>query len=78
MFWVREIPGFGRSWDIPPARVYEEKLVGGSTDGALLEREKIEAMLDDYYNLRGWTKDGIPTQAKLRELGLGWVIEGSK
>lgn len=78
MFWVREIPGFGRSWDIPPARVYEEKLVGGSTDGALLEREKIEAMLDDYYNLRGWTKDGIPTQARLRELGLGWVIEGSK
>lgn len=78
MFWVREIPGFGRSWDIPPARVYEEKLVGGTTGGAVLERDKIEAMLDDYYNLRGWTKDGIPTDAKLRELGLGWVLEGSK
>ncbi len=73
MFWVREVPGFGRASDIPPARVYEEKLTGGSTDGGILEREKIEAMLDDYYNLRGWTNDGIPTEQKLKELGLDWV-----
>ncbi len=77
MFWIREIPGFGRADDLPPARVYEEKLKGGSTDGAILEREKVEALLDDYYNLRGWTKDGIPTEDKLREIGLGWVLEGS-
>ncbi|MFH1313326.1 MAG: aldehyde ferredoxin oxidoreductase family protein [Candidatus Eisenbacteria bacterium] len=73
MFWVREVPGFGRASDIPPARVYEDKLTGGSTDGGILEREKIEAMLDDYYNLRGWTSDGIPTGQKLHELGLDWV-----
>jgi aldehyde:ferredoxin oxidoreductase len=75
MFWVREVPGFGRSYDLPPARVYQERITGGPTRGAVLEREKVEAMLDDYYSLRGWTKDGIPTEAKLRELGLDWVLD---
>ena len=73
MFWVREVPGFGRAYDLPPARVYEDRLKGGSTDGGILERDKIEAMLDDYYNLRGWSTDGIPTDKKLKELGLDWV-----
>jgi aldehyde:ferredoxin oxidoreductase len=31
-------------------------------------------MLDEYYRLRGWAADGVPTAAKLAELGL--VHEG--
>lgn len=27
-------------------------------------------MLDEYYDLRGWTKDGVPTKEILIELGL--------
>jgi len=27
-------------------------------------------MLDDYYEHRGWTKDGVPTLEKLKELDL--------
>ena len=27
-------------------------------------------MLDEYYELRGWTKNGIPSKEKLLELGL--------
>jgi aldehyde:ferredoxin oxidoreductase len=27
--------------------------------------------LDDYYSVRGWTADGVPTTEKLKELGLG-------
>jgi len=27
-------------------------------------------MLDEYYSLRGWDKDGTPTPAKLKELGI--------
>jgi aldehyde:ferredoxin oxidoreductase len=78
MFWVREVPGFGRSFDFPPARVYEEKITGGPTQGALLEREKIDAMLDDYYDLRGWSGDGVPTPEKLKQLGLDWVVKDLK
>jgi aldehyde:ferredoxin oxidoreductase len=27
-------------------------------------------MLDDYYALRGWDADGVPTRARLATLGL--------
>jgi aldehyde:ferredoxin oxidoreductase len=30
----------------------------------------LEEMLDDYYRLRGWTHDGIPTHKRLNILGL--------
>jgi aldehyde:ferredoxin oxidoreductase len=78
MFWVRELPDFGRSYDMPPARVYEERLVGGATAGGILEREKVEALLDDYYERRGWDTNGIPTREKLESLGLGWAAKDLK
>jgi aldehyde:ferredoxin oxidoreductase len=31
----------------------------------------MDKMLDEYYDLRGWSQEGIPTEAKLKELGLG-------
>jgi aldehyde:ferredoxin oxidoreductase len=35
--------------------------------------------LDDYYAVRGWTADGIPTVEKLTELGLGdWAYIAEK
>ena len=30
-----------------------------------------EEILDDYYKLRGWDKNGIPTEERLEELGIG-------
>jgi len=33
---------------------------------------KLNEMLDEYYNLRGWI-DGRPTKAKLEELELKWI-----
>ena len=32
-------------------------------------------LLDSYYKLKGWNKDGIPTQASLSELGLDYVSD---
>jgi aldehyde:ferredoxin oxidoreductase len=32
--------------------------------------EELQLGLDDYYSVRGWTKDGIPTVEKLKELNL--------
>ena len=31
-------------------------------------------MLDEYYALRGWSKDGVPTPETLRRLGLAFAI----
>jgi aldehyde:ferredoxin oxidoreductase len=67
-FNVRE--GFGRQNDKLPPRMLNEPL---HTYGAPGEGEVVretEQFLDRYYELRGWTEDGIPTTKKLGELGL--------
>ncbi|MGQ9921933.1 MAG: aldehyde ferredoxin oxidoreductase C-terminal domain-containing protein, partial [Desulfobacca sp.] len=43
----------------------------GKFAGQVLDRERFEKMKEEYYELRGWDKTtGIPTRAKLAELGL--------
>lgn len=74
-FTAREIPGFGRSWDYPPPRFMEEPVPDGPAKGKLITREQMDVLLDDYYALRGWNKEGIPTRAKLTELGLTDVAD---
>jgi aldehyde:ferredoxin oxidoreductase len=32
-------------------------------------------LLDEYYKLKGWNKEGIPTEESLHELGLDYVSE---
>ena len=32
-------------------------------------------LLDEYYKLKGWNKQGIPTKESLHELGLDYVNE---
>ena len=69
-FDVREIPGFGRQWDYPHARIYEEPIPTGPAKGHFIPRQTLETLLDDYYRIRGWSSDGLPTRTKLHELGL--------
>ena len=64
MFINRE--GFGRKDDTLPKRLLKEPMPEGPAKGRVNELDK---MLDDYYNVRGW-KDGKPTEAKVKELGL--------
>jgi aldehyde:ferredoxin oxidoreductase len=61
--------GFGRADDALPERCYEP-IKGPSSESAVLERDKFEALLDEYYRLRGWDREGVPTPEKLRALGL--------
>jgi aldehyde:ferredoxin oxidoreductase len=69
-YWKREIPQFGRTWDYPPDRWFEEPLSQGRMKGVKLDREKYDQMLSWYHELRGWDKNGIPTQETLDRLGL--------
>jgi len=69
LWWIREKPGFGRQDDQPPAR-WLQPAQGGPTDGKHATQEMVDKLLDEYYLLRGWDRNGIPTQAKLQELGL--------
>ena len=34
-----------------------------------------QKLLDDYYEFKGWNKEGIPTKKTLDELGLEFVSE---
>lgn len=74
----REKPDFGRAYDLPPARWMEEPLPSGAGKGRYMKRENAEKMLDEYYRLRGWDSNGLPTPGKLRELGLEFVLEQVK
>jgi aldehyde:ferredoxin oxidoreductase len=67
--------GVGREADALPGRLFDEPFQGGTSDGVALSREELEAALDAYFELAGWdVKTGIPTRAKLEELGLGWAL----
>jgi aldehyde:ferredoxin oxidoreductase len=69
-FNVRE--GIRRVDDSLPRRFLEEPLLFGPSKGHV---HRLEPLLDDYYNVRGWDKKtGIPGDKKLEELGLQEVI----
>ncbi len=76
-FWIREKDHFGRNDDLPPGRMYEP-LPSGPAKGLHMTEEKITQMLDQYYEIRGWDKNGIPTEKKFKELGLAAVYEDLK
>jgi len=70
---VRE--GLGRKDDTLPWKVMNVPIPDeGPSKGAYVTKEELELMLDDYYEVRGWTKDGIPTPEKLKALGMDDLI----
>jgi aldehyde:ferredoxin oxidoreductase len=70
VIWAREIKDFGRKYDYPPARFYEEPTPSGPNRGYYIKKEEIDKLLDAYYAKRGWDQNGIPTQETLDGIGL--------
>lgn len=70
----RVFSGFTREDDGLPDRCFEHKIPSGNYEGAHVDRGKFEEMLEDYYELRGWNENGVPTEAKLKDLDLeDWI-----
>ena len=59
--------GFSRKDDSLPPRITDEPLPDGAAKGMVCH---LDEMLDEYYNIRGWSQDGIPGENKLKALGL--------
>jgi aldehyde:ferredoxin oxidoreductase len=59
--------GINRKDDTLPPRLLTLARNDGMAAGVLPELDK---MLEEYYRLRGWDENGIPTEEKLRELEL--------
>jgi aldehyde:ferredoxin oxidoreductase len=74
-FSAREIKGFGRHLDLPPARFYQEPIPSGPNKGHFLSREEIDSLLTWYYEARGWDENGIPKKETLERAGLADVAE---
>ncbi|MCS7096177.1 MAG: aldehyde ferredoxin oxidoreductase family protein [Nitrososphaerota archaeon] len=65
VFIVRE--GFDARHDAMPERIVKEPVPREPSKGQVFEQD---VLLKDYYNVRGWNEQGIPSKEKLKELGL--------
>ena len=68
LFNTRE--GITRKDDALPPRIMEEPLPDGVAKGQMITKKMLNEMLDEYYALRGWDENGVPTREKLKELDL--------
>ena len=68
LYNIRE--GLTRKDDNLPPRVMKDPIPSGISKGSYVSQEDLDILLDGYYEARGWTKEGVPTKAKITELGL--------
>ena len=69
-FNVRE--GLTRKDDVIPDRFTREPMPEGPGKGQVAN---LKVMLDEYYKMRGWNRNGVPTKRTLTELGLADVAK---
>ncbi len=67
LFLIRE--GISRKDDQPPEKFYRP-WTHGPRAGTRVDPDQFEALLDRYYALRGWDRNGIPTAETLKTLEL--------
>jgi len=77
LYNIRE--GLTRKDDHLPAKVMSTPIPDDTVSkGSYISKKELDFMLDDYYSHRGWTREGIPTLEKLRELGvedLSYIVQ---
>jgi aldehyde:ferredoxin oxidoreductase len=71
VFNARE--GFDRNDDKLPKKFFVPLVGTGPTAGVAMDKSEFEGALDTYYQLMGWTNNGIPTKTKMVDLGIEWV-----
>jgi len=67
--------GVSRKDDHLPPRTTQQPIPSGPSQGMHCPPEEFNAMLEEYYHLRGWNGNGIPTPEKLKALGLEEVLK---
>ncbi|MGD0070868.1 MAG: aldehyde ferredoxin oxidoreductase family protein [Candidatus Bathyarchaeia archaeon] len=74
--------GLSRKDDTLPWKVMNQPIPDdGPAKGAMVTQDELDLLLDDYYQSRGWTLDGIPTKSQLNKLGmedLSSITEGKE
>ena len=67
-FLVRE--GITKKDDVLRGKWGNEPVPDGPFKGEVIDPEKWDKLLDEYYQVRGWDSMGIPTASTLSALGL--------
>lgn len=63
--------GFNSTDDVLPERFFKDAYTIGPQKDVILDRKEFKDIMLDYYRNRGWdTETGIPTEQKLKELGI--------
>ena len=57
--------------DTLPKRLLEDPAPSGTAKGKV---NQLDIMLPEYYQVRGWTAEGVPTKETLDRLGLGATL----
>ncbi len=69
LFNIRE--GLTRKDDHLPPKIMSTPIPDDTVSkGSFITQKELDFMLDDYYAHRGWTKEGLPTLEKLKDLGM--------
>lgn len=62
--------------DALPEKFHAKALVGGPSDGVLIDRTQLQGAISEYYRQAGWDEgSGNPTRATYQRLGLEWVAD---
>jgi aldehyde:ferredoxin oxidoreductase len=68
LFNLRE--GYSKADDVIPEAWLEKPFTEGVSAGKIIGTARFNKVLGEYYALRGWDENGVPTEAKLTELGI--------
>jgi aldehyde:ferredoxin oxidoreductase len=56
--------------DTLPGRFFNEKSLSGFMRGKMLERDFLKSLVRQYYRIRGWNSEGVPSEEMLRKYQL--------
>jgi len=59
--------GIDPSQDTLPKRLLEDPIAEGPSKGCV---NKLSETLPEYYKVRGWSEEGLPTEERLEVLGI--------
>ena len=67
--------GWTKADDTLPDRFFDEPICEGEYKGFVLNRSEFKKALELYYAMSGFDSNGWPTEAKLIELELDWLLK---
>jgi len=66
--------GMSKTDDVLPKRFFTA-FTSGPIKGVAPTEAQVSEAVETYYEMLGWDKNGLPTPAKLGELGIAWAVK---